>query len=62
MKVSFVVTLDAPDVEAGEVRYDQVEVMRALIQRVVSAECEAAGIHVTTSVQRGLPKHPFPTP
>lgn len=59
MKVSYVVTLDAPDVPKEEATYDQVEVARAVIQRVVSAEVEAAGIHVTTTVQRGLPLHPF---
>lgn len=62
MKVSFVVTLDAPDVAEGEASAEQVETARLLVHRLVAREVAAAGIHVTTTVQKGLPLHPFPTP
>ncbi len=59
MKVSFVVTLDAPEVPDEEVTAAQTETARAVIQAVVSAEMPA-GVPVTTTVQRGMPLHPFP--
>lgn len=63
MKFSFVVTLDAPNVQAGEGTADQIETARALIQRLVSREVAPAGIHVTVIRQTGLPLHPFnPSP
>lgn len=67
MKFSFVVTMDAPDVAEGEASAEQVETARLLVQKLVSREVSPAGIHVTTTVQRGLPlhpfnPHPFPTP
>lgn len=58
MKVSYVVTLDAPDVPEAEVRPDQVETARAVIQAAVAREVPH-GVHVTTTVQRGLPQPPF---
>lgn len=68
MKVTFNVTLDAPDVPSEEGTADQVETARLMIHRLVTREVAPAGIHVTTTVQRGLPlhpfkpAHPFPTP
>lgn len=67
VKVSYIVTLDAPDVPDAEVSAAQVETARAVIQSCVAREVPA-GVHVTTCVQRGLPlhpfkpQHPFPTP
>lgn len=58
MKVSFVVTLDAQDVPDSEVTAEQVEAARAIIHRAVTREVNT-GIHVTTTVQSGLPLHPF---
>lgn len=62
MKFSYVVTLDAPDVQDTEATADQVETARLMIERKLVREVAPAGIHVTVTVQRGLPFHPFPAP
>lgn len=62
MRISFVVTLDAPDVAEAEASAAQVETARQLIQRLVAREVEPAGVHVTTVILRGLPIHPFLPP
>lgn len=61
MKTSFVVTLEFPDRDAP-LDPQAIEVARALIQRRVAAVVESAGIHVTVTLQTGLPLHPFHTP
>ncbi len=59
MKVSYVVTLDAPDVPDNEVRPSQPENARKLIHEILCREF-GRETHVTVSVQKGLPLHPFP--
>ena len=62
MKASFVVTLDWPTDTLRDFGAAQLELARSTIQRVVEREVKSAGIHVTTTHQKGLPLHPFPTP
>jgi len=50
VKVSFVITLDAPDVPDAEVKAEQVETARAVIQAAVSREVPG-GVHVTTTLE-----------
>lgn len=62
MKSSFVVTLDTPEQNGVQLDKARAEVARHTVQLLLTRYFESAGIHVTVTLQTGLPLHPFPTP